>query len=591
MAGAVISVVKDGQVLLEKGYGYADFEGKKRVSASETLFRPGSISKMFTAIAVMQLVEQGKIDLDKDVNEYIDFVIPKTYPEPVTLRRILTHTAGFEEVLKNLFVAGPAQMKPLHDYLVSAMPARIFPPGKTPSYSNYGLCLAGYIVERISGEKFSDYIDNHILKPLKMQSSTFAQPLPQPLEPHMSRGYAVATKPAKQFEFVQTAPAGSLSATAADMSRFMLAILGDGTFDGASIVKPETLHEMEKHQFELHPALNGIGLVIFDYSINGQPIVGHGGDTLWFHSDMYLMPDAHVGLFISYNSAGLPRPTSGRGEVKRAFFDRYFPDTRPVEKDVDPSTAKADADAVAGTYYATRRSDTTVLRIATLLGQTGIHKTAEGLITLDDFKNMRGELKKWREIGPLLYREVDGPDKIAFRRDGSEKVVEALPNLPIYTLQRVPWYENQNIIAAIVGTNLALCVLTLLLWPVAVVIRRRYERPLFTERTSRAFYFLSRIICVIEIAVLVVVAIPLSRVEHDISFLGDGLDPWLKVMRILAWVMVGGVAFLIVAAAWFAKGRGLGWWGRTHATLLALGGIAFAVFAWHCHLLDSSLRF
>src|SRR5437016_12560259 len=158
IAGAVVSVVKDGQVLFAKGYGYADFSAKKPVLANQTLFRPGSISKLFTAIAVMQLVEQGKLDLDRDVSEYIDFAIPKTYPEPVTLRRLLTHTAGFEERLKNLFVPSVREMRPIRDYLIEAMPARVFPPGQVPSYSNYGLTLAGFIVERVSGESFEKYI-------------------------------------------------------------------------------------------------------------------------------------------------------------------------------------------------------------------------------------------------------------------------------------------------------------------------------------------------------------------------------------------------------------------------------------------------
>src|SRR5690242_14907620 len=152
IAGAVVSVVKDGQTLFQKGYGYADLDAKKSVQPDQTLFRPGSISKLFTATAVMQLVEQGKLDLDRDVNEYIDFTIPKTYPEPVTLRRLLTHTAGFEETLKNLFVAREIDLKPIGTYLANELPARIFPPGKIPSYSNYGFALAGYIVERVSGE-------------------------------------------------------------------------------------------------------------------------------------------------------------------------------------------------------------------------------------------------------------------------------------------------------------------------------------------------------------------------------------------------------------------------------------------------------
>jgi CubicO group peptidase (beta-lactamase class C family) len=170
IAGAVVSVVKDGQVLFQKGYGYADLEGKKPVLPDKTLFRPGSISKLFTATAVMQLVEQGKLDLDRDVNDYLDFPIPKTYPEPVTLRQLLTHTGGFEETLKNLFVAHESDLKPLRAYLVNEMPGRIFPPGKIPSYSNYGFTLAGYIVERVSGEKFERYVDNHILKPLGMNN-------------------------------------------------------------------------------------------------------------------------------------------------------------------------------------------------------------------------------------------------------------------------------------------------------------------------------------------------------------------------------------------------------------------------------------
>src|SRR5205809_3067196 len=206
IAGAVVSVVKDGQVLFQKGYGYADFEAKKPVLPEQTLFRPGSISKLFTATAVMQLVEQGKLDLDRNVNDYLDFTIPKTYPEPVTLRQLLTHTAGFEETLKNLFVAHENEIKPLRTYLLNQIPARIFPPGKVPSYSNYGFTLAGYIAERVSGEEVERYIDNHILKPLRMTNSTFNQPLPPELAAQMSKGYLNAAKQPCDVEFVQSEP-------------------------------------------------------------------------------------------------------------------------------------------------------------------------------------------------------------------------------------------------------------------------------------------------------------------------------------------------------------------------------------------------
>ncbi len=168
IAGAVVSVVKDGKVLFAKGYGYADIEAKKPVSPGDTLFRPGSISKLFTWTAVMQLVEQGKLDLDRDVNAYLDFKIPSTYPQPITLRHIMTHTSGFAETVENLFVKDAAAMKPLQTYLEEHVPNRIFPPGSTPAYSNYATALAGHIVQRVSGQPFDEYIAANILQPLGM---------------------------------------------------------------------------------------------------------------------------------------------------------------------------------------------------------------------------------------------------------------------------------------------------------------------------------------------------------------------------------------------------------------------------------------
>src|SRR5438309_1605221 len=362
IAGAVVSVVKDGQMLFAKGYGYADFAAKKPVLADQTLFRPGSISKLFTATAVMQLVEQGKLDLDRDVNEYLDFAIPKTYPEPITLRQLLTHTSGFEETLKNLFVAHESDMKPLRTYLANQMPARIFPPGKVPSYSNYGFTLAGYIVERVSGEKFEQYITNHVLQPLRMINSTFDQPLPPQLAPQMSKAYLNASKNPRDFEFVQAAPAGALSTTAADMTRFMLAFLQDGSVDGVAILKPETVRQMETREFALHPMICGVGITFMEYWLDPVRAIGHGGDSVYFHSDMVLVPDAHVGYFISYNSLG-KNVGGGRGEILRAFMNRYFTNPGEAKGNVDANTQKSDGRKVSGVYNGTRRGETTFLRL------------------------------------------------------------------------------------------------------------------------------------------------------------------------------------------------------------------------------------
>src|ERR1035438_4316221 len=299
IAGAVIAVVKDGKILFAKGYGYSDVAKRTPVSPEATLFRPGSISKLFTWTAVMQLVEQGKLDLDSDVNQYLDFKIPDTYPKPITLRNIMTHTSGFEETDKELFLPDVKDLKPLDDYLKTHLPERIFPPGVTPASSNYATCVAGYIVQRVSGQPYDDYIESHILKPLGMAHTSFRQPLPDALKPLLSNGYNVASKPAKPFEVVQPWPAGSSSVSANDITRFMIAHLQDGQFESVQILRPEMARLMHSRQFENNPRLNGMALGFYEETRNGHRIIGHGGDTICFHSDLHLIPDAGLGFFIS----------------------------------------------------------------------------------------------------------------------------------------------------------------------------------------------------------------------------------------------------------------------------------------------------
>ena len=590
IAGAVVSVVKDGQVLFQKGYGYADVEEKKPVLPGQTLFRPGSISKLFTATAVMQLVEQGKVDLDRDVNDYLDFAIPKTYPEPVTLRQLLTHTAGFEETLKNLFVAHESDLKPLRTYLVNQMPTRIFPPGKIPSYSNYGFTLAGYIVERMSGEKFEHYVGNHILKPLQMNNSTFDQPLPPQLALQMSKGYLSASKKPRDFEWVQLGPAGALTTTAADMTRFMLAFLQDGVVDGVSILKPETVRQMETRQFEFHPMLPGLGITFMEYLIDPVRIIAHGGDTVYFHSDMILIPEAHFGYFLSYNSLGKD-VGGGRGEVWRTLVNRYFPSVPQSKADLDSNTAKSDGRVVSGLYEGTRRGETTFLKTLALVGQVSATSDKEGVVEIEGMKNQSGELKRWREVAPLVYREIDGLEKIGFRRDASGTVSEMLPFPAIYEGQRVPWHASKIFIGFLIGGSLLLALLTVLLWPVAVIIRKRYQRPLFSTKSDRVLYFLSRIVCLAEVVFILAPIVALSQGLEHIVILGDAINPWLQAFHVIGWVLMAGVVVLILVAVRFVKLPGHGLWFRAHAILLAIGGIAFGVFAWQYHLLDTSLKF
>ena len=585
VAGAVVSVVKDGALLLARGYGFADVEQKKRVVAEETLFRTASISKLFTAIAVMQLVEQGKLDLERDVREYLDVEIHRSFPEPITLRRILTHTAGFEEALKGRY--GDGKPRPLREYLVAHMPAQIFRPGTVPAYSNYGLAVAGYIVERVANQPFDQYLAEYVFTPLRMTSSTFVQPLPAAFEPRMSRGYRIGSKRAEPIEIINGVPAGALSTTATDMSRFMLALLNGGTLDGATILQPRSLEMMMSRQNELHPALNAMCLGFIEYSQNGQEMWGHGGATRFFYSDMVLIPGARIGIFVSYNSTGT-RPGGPPG-VLRPFFARYFPEAdagTPATPD-----AVAHGREVSGVYESSRRAETTILRLGALLGQVTVSADKAGVLTIENSRTLSGQPKRWREVAPYVYRGIDGGDLIAFRRDAEGRVTDLVPGSSVSLRQRVHGLQSKAVVLPLLIASVTMMALTLLLWPVAAIVRKRYGRKLFTDKTSRLLFVLSRVTCLLFVAMIVVLHIPMNGLENDISWFSDRIDPWLRTAQGLGWAACLGILVMAAAAVRFWRTPELGWWLRVHATLLLAAAVTFAWFSWQWHLLPGSLKF
>lgn len=587
IAGAVLLLVKDGKVLFAKGYGYSDVEKKVPVSPDATLFRPGSISKLFTWTAVMQQVEQGKLDLDRDVNDYLDFKIPATYPKPITLRNIMTHTPGFEETAQELFVADAKNLTPVGDYLKAHLPERVFPPGTTPAYSNYATTMAGYIVQRVSGQAFDDYIEEHILKPLGMAHSTFRQPLPEALQPLMSKGYEVASQPAKPFEYVEAAPAGSSSVTATDISHFMIAHLQDGQYEGVQILRPETARLMHARAFENHPDMNGMALGFYEETRNGHRIIGHGGDTQYFHSDLHLIPDAGVGFFISYNSAGKGE-ISGREAVWHKFLDRYFPYQPPAGSAV--ANAAQDAASVSGRYIVSRRADTTILKPLTVAGEAKVFSNADGTISLDAFKDLNGQPKKFREIGSLVYRDVNGQDRIAFKHDDTGNLVLVI-DFPFMVFQKARWYRNSVLNLPLIVGSLVVLVLTLLLWPVAALIRKHYDHKLVLSPQQRRLRLLVRLVCLVYLVFFGAFVGFFAAGLKDIGILSPRYNPLLRLIQLVGWLGILGTLIVLynVLRSWKEPQRWL--WSRIGDSLIALAclGAVWFVFMWN--MLHWSLRY
>lgn len=571
IAGAGIVVVQDGKIVFAKGYGYADIDKRKPVIPDRTLFRPGSVSKTFTWTAVMQLVQAGKLNLDADVNTYLDFKIPPRDGKPVTLRNLMTHTPGFEEIIRDLFVDKANRLYPLDLYLKQHIPGRIFPPGKVIAYSNYGAALAGYIVQRVSGQPFDQYVAEHIFKPLGMDHSTFAQPLPKRLVPLMADGYTTASsdKPVP-FELVEAAPAGAATATITDMAKFMIAYLNGGSYDGRSILKPATIAQMFTLQVAPAPGMNGFDLGFYQENRNGQMIVGHGGDTGVFHSDLHLMPKAHVGVFMSFNSAGKNGAVENvRTQIFREFLDRYFPYTAPAEKDV--AHPERDAARVSGFYQSSRREER-ALRFVYALSQTAVSARKDGTVEVSMLTDPSGAPLRWREVGPLYYRQVNGQAHLKFTADSSGRVVSWTSDefIPVFIFQRVDGLLSLGALKPMLFCFVAILIISLLGRLIAWYVRWRFKLPLDITPTEKWIHLAARIGAILFLGTIAGWVLALSGGDAILQSSIVTKVTILYVAGVLA--IIGGLAMIAEAVLRVAHGPG-GWLARTGEIVVALAAI------------------
>jgi CubicO group peptidase (beta-lactamase class C family) len=588
IAGAVVAVVKDGQVIFAKGYGYSNLKDKKPVSPDDTLFRVGSISKLFTWTAVMQQVQAGKINLDADINQYLDFHIPAAFGKPITMRDLMTHTPGFEEAIKDLISENVSNIPSIGEYLKTHLPKQIFPPGTTGAYSNYGATLAGYIVQRVSSEPFDNYIERHIFEPLGMTHASFRQPLPANLEPLMSQGFQMASGGAKPFEIIIAAPAGALAISAMDITHFMIAQLQDGTYNGAQILNPETVKLMHTREYAPDPRVNGMCLGFYEDSRNGHRVIAHGGDTVYFHSDLHLILDADVGIFVSFNSAGRGEGEP-RGPLYEKFMDRYFPYTPPQMPTVE--SAKADAAAVSGTYIPSRRPQTNILYLLALLEEAKVMSGKDGTLVIAGQKGINGQPIEWHEAEPnVWYDPADPQSKMVFDKQPNGQYQIAL-EFPATVLQQVNWYESKGFILDSLTGVLGIFALTLLLWPIAALIRWHYGLKFDAsdrERLARAWV---RVECTLSLIFWAAFLGTITAAGSHLNLLSDKADPWFRAIQIIGWLGVFGTLLAIWNFFVSVGTAGRWWWAKLHDTLIVLACLMSLWLIWFTHLLHFSLNY
>ena len=571
IAGAVVVVVKDGAVLTQRGYGYADIAKRIEVSPETTMFRTGSVSKLTTWTAVMQLVEQGKLDLDADVNQYLDFEIPPYDGQPITLRNIMTHTAGFQETVRRLISDNQGDMVSLGEYVKQDRPARIFPPGKVPAYSNYATALAGYVVERVSGLSFDDYVERNVFQPLGMTYSTFRQPVPERFEPFLSQGYGGGLRKPEKFEFVVPAPAGSQSASGAEMAKFMIAHLEDGQ----GLMRPETARMM--HDFVLHslPPLDGMALGFYRDDVNGRRVIAHGGDTVYMHTNLALFIDDGVGLFVSVNSDGKGgSPRWLREALLARFADRYFP--RELEGEpIDPDQAREHAQMMVGTYASSRGFETNFMSLIDLAGQEKVGLDEDGGLVVASAANAAGQPRKWIEVEPFVWRDRDSDLRLAAKVEDGEVTEWSFDTVSaIMTFRRVPWYKDTAwLLPAVLGA-VTIVLLSALAWPAGAIARRRFKAAGRYQgrrlRMQRIFHGWQWLVLLILAGWTAWFSIGMST----LSMLSGPLDPLLYALQILSPIVLFGLLLLAGWNLWTARKERRGWFALIWAVLLLLAAIA-----------------
>jgi CubicO group peptidase (beta-lactamase class C family) len=580
IAGAAISVVKDGQLYLAKGYGYADVANGIPVDPEQTLFRVGSVGKLFTWTAVMQLAEQGKLDLDADINTYLDFRIPDTYPQPITLKHLLTHTAGFEDRYFEYLAWDADSLMPPSEWLASHMPARVRPPGDFAAYSNYGTQLAGYIVARVSGQPYEQYVQKHILDPLGMTYSTAQSPIPPDLRAHMAEGYMYvdgAFQPVPEF-FGQSAmfPAGAHAISAADMARFMIAHLADGRenntgTDGVRILTESTVQQMHDTLYAPDPRLMGTAYGLFDLSDNGRRTLGHDGDTLGFKALLLLLPDEHLGVFVAYNGEEAGDLTRQHFGFQRAFFDHYYP-AAAVEPVQSPANFAERAGRFEGSYRTTRNAYTTLEKYRSMTDGVEVSNPGDGALLV---QTPWGE---WRfvEVEPLYFRQVDAPFAMLFREDDQGRITHmSIDAVPQFAFEKMKWYETPGFTMGLI----LVCILMFLsVIPVAAVrfIRNRRQsadkEP--APRGARVAHWIILAICVLN---LLFVAGTVLWGEANLTPL-FGVSPIYRAvlgLGVLSAVLTVG-ALIYTVLAWKDS-----YWsvaGRVYYTLVTVAAVAFVGF-------------
>ena len=570
--GVTVGVVRNDRVSFVKGYGYANVEEGMAVSGQDTRFRIASISKTFIWTAVMMLVEEGKLDLDADVNTYLEGVeLPRTFETPVTLNHLMAHRAGFEQSLALFMHSGTDEMS-VADALERDMPAIVFEPGTRTSYSNYGSSIAAKVVADVSGMPYADFIGRELLAPLGMSNTTLRAPLewPEDQRASLSVGYELANGWPQPVELVAIgphAPVGRMTSTAADMSRWMRFHLAGGELDGVRLMSPETHAQLWSRAFDDRAAGSDLAHGFMTTNYYGFETFGHGGSLNGFYSNLVLVPELGIGVFVSQN-AQVDR--SLVSDLPLLLIRRLLPHDASLGETSTGADQEHLASECVGTYRNNRRMFTTFEKSAEIEFVARVWAAGDGHLVVSS----QGESTIYAPLAGTTdtYQDTFG-NRIVFGRDEGGAVTHYSGPHGIHSFERSTAIDSPELmgLASFLAVLFSVTTWLGLLW------RRGVPS---SQTTTGKLLVLASVLASIVVGVVVAAFVVASSEEYAAAdYPSASLVFMQSAMTVLFVIGIAGVISLW--PAWRSSG-----WGvvrKLHYSLyaLSLGGLAFLYQHWN----------
>ncbi|WP_458118705.1 serine hydrolase [Paenibacillus sp. Z6-24] len=569
IAGAVVTIVKDGKVVLNQGYGYADTAQQKKVDPDTTLFRIGSVSKLFTAVAAMQQVEQKKINLNEDVNTYFkDIQVQNSYAEPLTLEHLLTQTSGLAESVEGIYSEGLIKNpKPLIDTLKEHLPPLERPPGEVIQYSNYGYTLIGHLVEQVTGKSFDRYLTEQIFTPLQMSHSFYALS-PENVQ-YASRGYAYENENFAPQEpgSVLVYPAGALISTGGDMAKFLLANLQNGTYNNNRILNTDTAKLMREKHFSVQSSLPGYGYGFYENYRNPN-IVMHNGDADTFTSQLSMSPEQQLGYFVSYNTLDDGALREGLEDIIYGYYNIPLTGGTPI--DIPTGLKAEDTEALSGSYVFAQRLLEGPLKSRGLFLKIAIKDAGDGNIKVQAFDSRVSGT--YVHAGDHLYVSKENGRQIYFKQDSTGKQYGVINmDVPLQTLEKLN--TKEMIMEYIVRPFVFGMAAVGMVWGMLrFLFRKKINRPEGYSLKARIISnWLNILIILLGVCIILVMF--------------TSSDSFRAVILIIVWAISAVIALLSLIMLRFGiKGwstKQLGKWSAVFYTLLfcsSVGAVSYSYF-------------